>query len=40
VSQSRVLVAAAIGAGLLYLVGAVALGSPPAQTASRRRAGA
>ena len=29
-SQSRVLVAAAIGAGLLYLVGAIALGSPPA----------
>jgi hypothetical protein len=33
-SQSRTLVAAAIGAGALYLLGAVALGSPPATSDS------
>jgi hypothetical protein len=32
-----VLVAAAIGAGVLYLVGAVALGSPPEATDSPAR---
>jgi len=34
VSLTRTLVAAAIGAGVLYLVGAVALGSPPGATDS------
>jgi hypothetical protein len=33
-SQSRALACAAIGAGVLYLVGAVALGSPPSVTDS------
>ncbi|HVE68682.1 MAG TPA: hypothetical protein VNB64_08900 [Solirubrobacteraceae bacterium] len=35
-SQSRVLVAAAIGAGVLYVVGFAALGSPPEATDSPR----
>jgi hypothetical protein len=39
-SQSRTLVAAAIGAGALYLVGAVALGSPPAASDSPARVAA
>jgi hypothetical protein len=34
VSRSRTLIAAAIGAGVLYLIGAVALGSPPEATDS------
>jgi hypothetical protein len=37
VSRSRTLIAAAIGAGALYLVGAVALGSPPEATDSPAR---
>jgi hypothetical protein len=37
VSRSRTLVAAAIGAGALYLAGAIALGSPPAATDSPAR---
>jgi hypothetical protein len=37
VSQSRTLVVAAIAAGALYLVGAVALGSPPVATDSPDR---
>jgi hypothetical protein len=39
-SQSRTLVVAAIGAGALYLVGAVALGSPPAASDSPARVAA
>jgi|NGEPerStandDraft_6_1074524.scaffolds.fasta_scaffold86637_3 hypothetical protein len=39
-SQSRTLVVAAIGAGAFYLVGAVALGSPPAASDSPERVAA
>jgi hypothetical protein len=39
-SQSRTLVVAAIGAGALYLVGAVALGSPPGASDSPARVAA